>query len=141
MTSIWIDRFGSFASATCALHCLVMSSAPALIPLLGLQVLTGELFEWGFFSTAMLLAVVAGAAAFRRHGTHWILVGFVFGALCLVTGRAAEALHLFEGGAAFAIAGGLALAGSHLTRIQLSRQQAADCCPPEGQPVDQEQPG
>ena len=46
MNTLSPDRMGGVASATCALHCLVLSVTPALVTLLGLEFLAQEVFEW-----------------------------------------------------------------------------------------------
>ncbi len=118
MTSLWMDRFGSVASAACAAHCLLLSVAPALLSLLGLELLANEAFEWGFFSLALALAVPAGALGFRIHRNRWVLGAFGVGVLVLVAGRLGEALALFQGAGMLAILGGFVLVGSHLTSIR-----------------------
>ena len=127
MTSLWMDRLGGLASATCALHCLLMAFAPALVPLLGLSMLRGEAFEWGFFAFAIGFAVLAGGLGYRVHRTWWVLAGFGAGIAVLVAGRLGEALALFEGGAVLSILGGVVLVGTHAASTLRTRSCQVPC--------------
>ncbi|MEO0600408.1 MAG: MerC domain-containing protein [Myxococcota bacterium] len=128
MSSLWLDRLGSVASATCAVHCVSLSFAPALISLLGLGVLASELFEWGFFAVAVAFALAAGAWGYRTHGSSEVLMGFAAGVAVLAAGRFGEAFELFEGGVVFAVVGGGLLVASHLVSASRIRASGAECC-------------
>ncbi|MEM6926710.1 MAG: MerC domain-containing protein [Myxococcota bacterium] len=125
---LWLDRFGSVASATCAIHCLSLSVAPALISLLGLGVLASELFEWGFFAVAVSFAVAAAAWGYSTHRSSAVLLGFVAGVAVLVAGRLGEAFELYEGGVVFAVVGGGLLMVSHFASASRIRASHAECC-------------
>lgn len=127
-SSLWMDRFGGVASATCATHCLVMAFAPALVAVTGLGFLANEAFEWAFFSSAIGFAGAAAWLGYRSHRTPWVVAGFGLGMVVLITGRLAEALKLFEGGAILAITGGALLVASHVgsaTRTRTCRKSSA----------------
>lgn len=110
----WVDRLGGVASAACAVHCLALSAVPALIPMLGLGVLSHEAFEWAFSSVALGLALVAAVLGYRVHRTPWVLAGFGVGMLVLLMGRVGEALELYGGGGLLAVFGGALLVVSHV---------------------------
>ena len=130
MHTVWMDRIGGTASAACALHCLTMSFAPALVSALGLSFLATEASEWALFSVAVAFALLAATQGFRTHRTLGVLAGFGAGILLLVTGRMAEAFALFEGGGKMAIAGGLVLVVSHISSMRCAAACQADCdCP------------
>lgn len=126
MHTPWIDRAGSVASAACAVHCGLLSLAPALAAVLGLEFLAHEAFEWGFFAVAVGFAAVAAIVGYRSHRRGWVAAGFVLGGLLLVAARLGEALSLFSGGEAVAIAGGVVLITFHAanTLPPLSHQEA-----------------
>ena len=121
MIPVWLDRFGSVASATCAVHCAVMSVAPAVVSLLGLGVLAHEAFEWGFFVTAVSFAFAAALLGYRTHRSGWVLLGFAAGVVVLSLGRLGEALELHEGGVILAGVGGGLLVASHLASARQIR--------------------
>ncbi|MEL6345582.1 MAG: MerC family mercury resistance protein [Myxococcota bacterium] len=128
MTSEWMDRLGSVASATCAAHCLLLALAPALITVLGVEFLRHEAFEWGFFTLAVSFAVVAAALGYRIHRSGWVLAGFGGGLLLLLAGRLGEALALHEGSVALAVLGGVTLVTSHIVSIRQSRAAQVEYC-------------
>lgn len=127
MSSLALDRLGGIASSTCALHCITLSIAPAVVALIDLEFLRSEALEWGFFASAMLLGLLASALSFRAHQNTRILAGFGIGLGLLLAGRLGEAFHLFPGAGVVAIVGGLTLAGAHLQSLRHTRQCAADC--------------
>ena len=125
----WMDRFGTLASAACALHCLVLSTAPALFAALGLELLHNELFEWGFFAMAMAFASLAAIFGFRLHRNSRVLGWFVVGGLVLMAGRFGEAGGLFEGAGILAIIGGFLLVISHVLNASCTRKCQQDSTP------------
>ncbi|MBJ94846.1 MAG: hypothetical protein CMP23_10300 [Rickettsiales bacterium] len=124
----WIDQAGTIASATCAAHCLLLSVAPALLSLLGLELLKHEALEWGLFAIALSIAGLAGALGYRVHRSSWVLGSFGVGIAVLVAGRMGEALELYEGAGMLAIVGGLLLVASHLKNIGSIRACQEPCC-------------
>lgn len=126
----WMDRFGTFASASCAAHCIVLSAAPTLLSVLGLEFLRNELFEWGFFTLAIGMASLAAVFGYRLHGNTWVLGSFATGGVVLMAGRFGEALGIFEGAGVVAILGGLLLVASHLINISWSRGCRQNCSTP-----------
>lgn len=132
MSSPWIDRLGGLASLTCAIHCAVLAFAPAVIALLGMEILASEAFEWVFLSAAVLFAAVAAFVGFRAHRSPWILIGFGAGVTLLICARMVEMFSLFEGGSIIAILGGGVLVGFHMANTivhtRLRRLRAAEAC-------------
>lgn len=126
-TSLWMDRFGGFASATCAAHCLIMGFAPALISVIGLEFLANEVYEWAFFASAIAFAAAAALVGFRVHRTPWVLAGFGLGMMVLIAGRMGEALELYEGAGIVAILGGVLLVGAHVSSTLRTRSCQAEC--------------
>ena len=129
MKSLVLDRVGSIASASCALHCLVLSLAPALLTFLGAEFLANEAVEWGLFASAVLFAVLAATLGYRQHRDGRILFGFGLGLVALTAARLGEALSLFEGTLVMAVLGGTILVSSHLMSVRVLRACRADCDP------------
>jgi len=129
MITGWIDRFGSVASAVCAIHCLLLSLAPWLISALGLGVLANESFEWAFFVFAVGFALAAAWWGYRLHRTWWVLTGFSGGLLLLIAGRMGEALSLYEGGGIVSVLGGGVLVISHILSMRQARVIQEAYCP------------
>ncbi len=128
MTLSWMDRTGSIASAACAAHCLILSAAPALLSVLGLELLKHEAFEWGLFAAALGMATIAAGLGYRVHRRFWVLASFGTGIAVLIAGRLGEALELYEGAGILAIIGGLLLVASHLKNMGSIRACKEDCC-------------
>ena len=129
MNTLSLDRLGGVASATCALHCLLLTLAPALVTLLGVEFLAHEVFEWGFFATAVTFAVVAAALGYGVHRNPWVLASFGAGVVVLVAGRLGEALDLYEGAVVLAVTGGLVLVASHVFSARQTRACQGACSP------------
>lgn len=128
MASTALDRIGSVASASCALHCLTLSLAPALLGVLSIEFLANEAVEWGLFASAVIFAVVAAVLGFRVHKNTRVLGGFAVGLVALTAARLGEALGLFEGTLVLAVLGGGVLVASHLTSARQLRACRKACC-------------
>jgi len=128
MNTEWLDRLGGTASAACALHCLSLALAPAIITLFGLNHAAHGTLEWLFFASAATLAIIAAVVGYRTHHTLWVVGGFAAGLLVLSAGRMGEALSLFEGGVYFAVTGGSILVLSHVASIRETRRHRRACC-------------
>lgn len=129
MNDLTLDRAGGVASALCALHCLTVSLAPALIGLIGAGFLRSELFEWGFFGAAVVLALLAAVAGYRRHRHAGVLAGFTVGLVILAAARFGEASGLLEHTLVLAVLGGGVLVGSHVMSARALRAHREACCP------------
>ena len=99
--------------------------APTVVSAVGLGIFAGEIFEWGFFTTAMAMAATAAFIAVRSHGDRRVLVGFGVGMLVLSAGRVSEMVGL-HGGFVLAMSGGGLLVLSHLASIRQGRLRAGD---------------
>jgi len=128
MTTPWLDRLGGVASMACAVHCGLLAFAPAVVTLVGLDMLAGEAFEWAFFASALCFAAVAATVGYRAHRTSWVPLGFTLGALMLIIARLAEAWALFEGGALLAVCGGAILVAFHIANTLRMRACQQACC-------------
>lgn len=128
MNTEWLDRFGGVASGACALHCLSLALAPALMTLFGMNHAMHGTLEWLFFGFASTFAIIAAVVGYRTHRVGWVVGGFALGLAVLTTGRLGEALSLFEGGVYFAVAGGGILVMSHVLSIQQTRRCQRACC-------------
>ena len=128
MDSPFLDRMGSVASASCALHCLTLSLAPALLGVLSIEFLANEAVEWGLFASAVVFAVLAAVLGFRVHRDTRVLGGFGVGLAALSAARLGEALALFEGTLVLAVLGGGVLVASHLASARQLRACRKECC-------------
>jgi len=115
----WLDRLGGAASAACAIHCLSLALAPALLPMLGLGFLAGESTEWFFLAASVPLGVVSGMVGFRRHRSRSVALSFAVGLLLVVLGRWMEAHgQSYPLGPALLVLGGALLVAAHLGNLR-----------------------
>lgn len=109
----------------CAVHCASAAAAPGVVAALGLSVLVGPMFEWGFTLLAVLLATSALVIGWRQHQTLSVALVLGAGILGLVLGRVLEAFDFHGVGTVVSIVAGLALVVGHLSGIRASRAQNA----------------
>lgn len=129
MNPVILDRMGSLASASCALHCLTLSIAPAIVAVLGLDFLANEAVEWGLFGAAVGFALLAAGLGYRVHRNRRVLGGFGVGLALLGAARLGEAMALFEGTLVLAVLGGAVLVTSHVMSSRCTRACREGCAP------------
>lgn len=118
MSTKRLDGLGAFVSASCAVHCVLASVAPALLA--GLGLLHSERAEWALAGTAVVFGLVSGLLAYRKKRPNWLLLLFATGVVLVVTGRFAEEAL---GTGAVGIAGGVTLALAHVLHIRLGAKR------------------
>jgi hypothetical protein len=64
----WLDRMGMSVGLLCAVHCLVLPVGVAMIPVAGLELMSGEGLEWAFVIVAVALGGLSLVPGFLR--TH-----------------------------------------------------------------------
>ena len=116
-----IDRAGVVSSTVCAAHCASAAAAPTLVAALGLSVLVGPVFEWGFTILAIVLAALALVIGWRRHQTLSVALVLGAGILGLAFGRLLEAMDFHGVGTVLSIVAGLALVVGHVGGIRATR--------------------
>lgn len=116
-----IDRAGVVSSTVCAVHCASTAAAPSLVTALGLSMLAGPVFEWGFTVLAILLATSALMIGWRRHQTLSIALILGAGIVGLLFGRLLEMMELHNVGTVLSVGAGLALMVGHVAGIRAAR--------------------
>ena len=119
-----VDKAGVVSSTVCAVHCASTAAAPSLIAALGLSVLVGPAFEWGFTALAILLAAAALVIGWRRHQTVSVAMVLVAGIVGLVLGRLLEAMDYHDIGTVMSIVAGLALVAGHIGGLRATRARS-----------------
>ena len=109
-----IDRFGGVASAICVAHCLIVTLGFSMVSTLDLDHSFQEIFEWSFFSLAIVFALVSASIGFKVIKKVSLFAFFGAGIVLLSVGRLSEAFEWFEGGDFLSIAGGFTLFLAHL---------------------------
>jgi hypothetical protein len=122
-----VDRLGVWASAMCAVHCVLTGVALGLLSVAGLGFLHSALTEWGFFTVALVLGIVAVWHGRRRHHSVVPALIFVLGLSFILVSHFGFHHHGI-GGTVFAVAGGLSLVGFHVVNMRLQHGCSCSTC-------------
>lgn len=106
-----LDKAGATASIVCAVHCVTVPLALAILPALGLAWLDNPWVDRSFFGMAFLFAVMAHPKGYRQHGRCVPAFLALFG-LTLIAVAIARYVHV-EAHHYLVAAGGMLIAGSH----------------------------
>lgn len=129
--SLNLDRLGAFASAVCAVHCLITGVALGLLSVVGLGFLGSPQAEAGFFFTTLTIGTVALIHGRRRHHSMIPAIIFVTGLACLlishfVFGHEGHGNRL--GPTILNVMGGLSLVLFHCTNQRMQHGCACSTC-------------
>lgn len=114
----WVDRFGVYVSAACAVHCLLLPLLIAAVPAVGVVLLIGEGIETLLALAAVGLAVACLCWGFRIHRKKRLFLTFAAAAAFILAGQI-FATGWWETG--LVITGAVGLIGSHLLNRKLCR--------------------
>ena len=108
--STHLERAASWLSLVCAVHCLVMPAALALLPVLGASSFAlGDGLDHALTALVIVSAAAGAIWGYRRHHDIRFLVATALGLICYLAGHALEPLWY---GVVAAVAGALMLATS-----------------------------
>jgi hypothetical protein len=116
----WADLCGGLVSFTCAVHCLLVSLAPALVAASGVSFFRDERVERGLVCFALCLGSLAAARGFVRHRRPLVIGLFVAAVILLTSGVALEAEGSGAFGTGLSVVGGAAMVGAHLHNARCS---------------------
>lgn len=114
-----VDRIGAYASAICAVHCVLTGVALGLLSVLGLDFIGSPVTEAMFFLTAVVVGSWALIHGMRKHRSAVPGSVFVIGMGCLLVSHFAFG-HGTAGGTIFSVLGGLSLLAFHWLNRRLS---------------------
>ena len=131
-----VDKVGAYASAICAVHCLLTGVALGLLSFAGLGFLGSVWADIAFLSIAVLVATVAIVHGIRKHHSYKPAMLFVAGLVSVVLGhfvfRHAEAGESATGTQAistfFSVLGGLCFVGFHVLNLRLQHKCGCTHC-------------
>jgi hypothetical protein len=117
------DKLGAYASAICAVHCLLTGLALGLLSVAGLKFLASTGAEAAFVLMAFTLGVIAVWHGVRRHRS-WIPAAIFIGGLLFILVSHFGFGHTHDGrhhpmSTLLSVLGGLALVGFHVTNHRL----------------------
>ena len=70
------DALGVTASLACAIHCAVLPLIFTSLPLLGIDIISSKIFEFGMIGLAFAIGVIALSHGYRKH--HHRLYPIIF---------------------------------------------------------------
>lgn len=124
-----VDKLGVFASALCAVHCVVTALALGLLSATGLSFLDSPLMDALFVGTAVVVGGIAVWHGKRIHRSFVPAVIFTLGIASILVGHFGFD-HGDESrsgiGTIFSVLGGLAVVAFHLLNWRLQRDRK--CC-------------
>jgi hypothetical protein len=121
------DRLGTWASAICAVHCVLTGFAVGLLSVVGLSFVGSPLAEAIFIFAAVLLGSIAVYHGHRKHHSLLPAVIFVLGLGFIVVAHLAFEHH-DPGSTLFSVLGGSSLIAFHYTNMRLQRGCSCDKC-------------
>jgi hypothetical protein len=117
----WLDRLGMSAGVLCAVHCLALPVVAALMPIAGLELVSGEGIEWAFAIVATALGGLSLVPGFLRvHRRVQPVFLLLLGTSLLLAGRALVA----DGSQVempIVLTGALSMVLAHATNVKLCR--------------------
>lgn len=132
-----LDRVGACASALCAVHCLLVSVALGLLPLIGLGFLGSPQADVAFFAIAISVGSLAIRQGYRHHRSRIPAMLFAAGLAMVLLGHfvfghdhdhgswasaASQWSRVLSG--VFSVGGGLMLVSFHIVNARLRKT----CC-------------
>lgn len=122
-----LDKIGTAASLTCAIHCAAMPLVITLLPLLGLTFLADERLEWGLLGLSATLGVSSLCLGYREHRSRRALTILAVGLFLLALGRISEEREWGRWAVLAVVAGGCTVAASHFLNRRLCHT-CRRCC-------------
>ena len=127
-----LDKVGAYASALCAVHCVLTGLALGLLSVAGLGFVGSPVTESIFFLVALGTGTAAMVHGIRKHGSAVPASVFAAGVACLLVshfvfghGTAEEPASF--GGPLFSVIGGFCLVTFHVLNLRLARAGQCGC--------------
>ena len=131
--AINLDKLGAYASAVCAVHCLITGVALGLLSVVGLGFLGSPSAELGFFLTTVTIGTIAMIHGRRKHHSVIPALVFVCGLGCLLVshfgfGHGHDVSDRSVGGTFLNVVGGVSLVLFHILNQRLQHQCGCGHC-------------
>ncbi|MGV3617009.1 MAG: MerC domain-containing protein [Fimbriimonas sp.] len=132
-SGINLDRVGAYASAICAVHCLITGIALGLLSVVGLGFLGSPAAELGFFLLTVTIGTTALVHGHRKHHSIVPALVFVCGLGCLLVSHFGFG-HDHDGHGSnppatfLNVVGGLSLVIFHVLNQRLQHRCGCDHC-------------
>jgi hypothetical protein len=74
------EKIGFWASVACAIHCTIVPIATISFPIIGISLISTEIFEWILLSASMVIGLTSLCFGFRKHKSlrafSFLTIGF-----------------------------------------------------------------
>ncbi len=122
-----LDKVGAFASAACAIHCLLSGLALGVLSVVGMGFIGSTTTDIIFLTVTLSVASLAIITGIRRHGSWRPALIFLAGVISIVISHfvldheskdvMTRMMTTF-----FAVAGGVLLVSFHVLNLRLQQQ-------------------
>lgn len=121
------DALGITTSLACAIHCAVLPLIMSSLPILGINIIENEPFEYFMIALAFVVGCYALTHGFKKHHHNFFpLLIFSAGILFLIFKQVFHSLHLW-----LLVPSVILIVGAHWVNFQLCRRanhcHADDC--------------
>ena len=126
MPWLTLDKVGAFASAACAVHCLLSGVALGVLSILGLGFIGSTTTDIVFMTVTLSIASLAIISGFRKHKSWTPAVIFFAGVVSilmshLVLDHESKTMIMRGVTTLLAVSGGLLLVSFHVVNLRLQR--------------------
>lgn len=128
-----LDKVGAYASAICAVHCVLTGLALGLLSVVGLGFIGSSVTEAIFFLITVGVGTAALVHGIRRHHSAVPASIFASGLFCLlvshfVFGHGHGGEQQSVGGTVFSVMGGFSLVAFHILNRRLGHNCGCEHC-------------
>lgn len=129
--SLLLDKLGAFASAACAVHCILTGVAVGLLSVVGIGFVASPATELAFVLTICILGTLAVVQGYRKHRSLLPMSLYVGGLFFVVFGHFLTGDHSHSNAATtlVAVTGGLLMMTFHVVNLRM--QHRCSVCHPE----------
>jgi hypothetical protein len=132
------DIIGASASLLCAIHCAVLPLLATTLPLIGLNFINEEWFEWSVFSSTILIAFLCFTSGYKEHRNILPMLIGLFGLISLITGKIilhnqishdkVSTINISDFSHILLFSGGILIAFAHIKNISFRKKRHNKIC-------------
>jgi hypothetical protein len=78
------DAMGIATSVACAIHCAILPIVLTSLPVLGINIIHNNFFEWGMIGVAFVVGTTALLHGYKRHHRSLIPMAIFSGGFCFL---------------------------------------------------------
>ena len=78
------DAMGIATSVACAIHCAILPIVLTSLPVLGINIIHNDFFEWGMIGVAFVVGTTALLHGYKRHHRSFIPMAIFSAGFCFL---------------------------------------------------------